>query len=81
MSNRRQTFTDTRFGNTATLSVEPEKAMPYVLRVRDYYGHLHFMSHYVSAHEAKLALERIQDPCCFLRCNWYTVSGCVEDVK
>lgn len=81
MSNKRQIFTDTRFGNMATLNVEPDKAMPYVLRVRDRYGHLHFKSHYLSAHEAKLALERIQDPCCFMLCNWYTVSGYVEDVK
>lgn len=75
-----QKFHDVRYGNTATLRVEDEYPKPYALRVRDFYGHLHFMSRYETALEAKDVLEHMEDPLCFGACSFYTDddSGIVE---
>ena len=77
-----QKFHDIRYGNTATLRIEENKVYgkPYVLRVRDSWGHMHFMSHYATADEAKHVLETMQDPLCFGTCSFYTDddSGYVE---
>lgn len=80
-----QTFEDTRFGNTATLRIDQSADKPFVLRCRSRFGHMWFISHYETAREAKLALERLTDPCnedsYEFRCNWWTVSGFVCDVE
>ena len=76
-----QSFVDTRFGNTATIRIDLYADLPFVLRVRDRYGHLNFISHYKTAKEAKYALEKITDACNpGWLCNWYTVKGNVCDI-
>lgn len=77
-----QKFHDIRYGNTATLRIEKNKVYgkPYVLRVRNSWGHLYFICHYATADEAKRVLETMEDPLCFQMCSFYTDddSGYVE---
>jgi len=75
-----QTFTDSRWGCSATLRVYPEKDRPFVLRCRTRLGICFFCGSYSTALSAKLALEKMHDPCTGARCNWWTVSGDVQDV-
>lgn len=80
-SDMMQSFVDTRFGNTATIRIDLYADLPFVLRIRDRYGHLNFISHYKTAKEAKYALEKITDACNpGWLCNWYTVKGNVCDI-
>lgn len=73
-----QKFHDIFCGNTATLRIE-DYVQPYVLRVR-HNGHLHFISHFATAEEAKSVLERMTCPLCGQVCSFYTDddSGIVE---
>ena len=75
-----QTFEDTRNGNTATLRIDQSAEKPFVLRCRCSYGRMWFVSHYKTAREAKLALDRLTDQLTGMRCSWYTVNGFVCDV-
>ena len=79
-TNKVQTFTDTRFGNTATIRIDQNRTKPFVLRCRTRYGHMWFTDRYNTAAEAKDTLETLTDPCNLtMPCNWFTVSGFVCD--
>lgn len=75
-----QTFTDTRMGCSATLRVYPYEDRPFVLRVRTSAGICFFCGSYSTALSAKYALERIHDPLTGIQCNFWTVSGDVQDI-
>lgn len=76
-----QTFTDTRFGCSATLRVYPDKDRPFVLRCRTSAGICFFCGSYSTAQFAKHVLESMHDPLTGIRLNFWTVSGDVQDIE
>ena len=79
-SDKMQVFTDTRCGCSATLRIDFESDLPFVLRVRYADGTMFFKQAYETARSAKLALERIVCYGITTRGNWRTVKGNVCDI-
>ena len=82
---RLQRFKDTRWGFSATLRVDAH--LGFWLRVYDPNGKQILKGLYPTAISAKYALERFcvikpksAEAEAYARGNWWTVSGCVQDV-